>query len=509
MMRSTVFFATFLLLVVVCWGQETFSDDFSDGDAAGWIAFSDENWELFPEIADGACHLTFERDSDASLAVIAPIGAVTQFDFEASGRSGDSGNGATSTGIFAMSAVGNMIQLSVLEGETLQLASGNILEADDYTVMYEQAVNAGDGNWHTMRLAITGAPPTMNATIYWDGSQVYSGVINDVPATEASGHVGYFAYGDTVDIWMDDVTIEYTPIVTGDTFTEDFNDGVMEGWFAFSDENWSLFPTIENGACHMQFAEESEVGLAMFSPVGSVSEFSFEMQGRSGGTDMGAQATGIFAISAVGNLIEYHVIEGETLQLVAGNATDTDHDYDILFEQAVNGGDGNWHTMKLEASGLPPTIHIDAYWDGVLVYSGDVTDVPANEASGHIGFFAYGDTVDMVFDNVAMTFSSTTGLESPVQQPTAFLLEQNVPNPFNPSTNLNFTVPESGMTQLNIYDINGRLVRTLLNANLPTGDHQQVWDGRDAMGHALPAGIYLARLQVAGQSSSVRMLYLK
>lgn len=86
------------------------------------------------------------------------------------------------------------------------------------------------------------------------------------------------------------------------------------------------------------------------------------------------------------------------------------------------------------------------------------------------------------------------------------------PNPFNPSTTVPFNVPERlGPThvQLDVLDLRGRLVRTLLAAQRPAGSHQIVFDGRDDAGNVLPSGAYLVRLRVDGQESSRTLSLVK
>jgi len=68
------------------------------------------------------------------------------------------------------------------------------------------------------------------------------------------------------------------------------------------------------------------------------------------------------------------------------------------------------------------------------------------------------------------------------------------PNPFNPMTTVAFTTPARGVVRLEVYDVGGRRVRTLVDSNLDAGDHTVCWDGRDDAGWILPAGQYLARL---------------
>jgi len=78
------------------------------------------------------------------------------------------------------------------------------------------------------------------------------------------------------------------------------------------------------------------------------------------------------------------------------------------------------------------------------------------------------------------------------------ILRPCAPNPFNPRTELRFTLAAPGATRLTLHDAAGRLLATLVNGDLPAGDHAFAWDGRDGAGHPLASGVYFARLQAAG-----------
>jgi hypothetical protein len=95
---------------------------------------------------------------------------------------------------------------------------------------------------------------------------------------------------------------------------------------------------------------------------------------------------------------------------------------------------------------------------------------------------------------------------SPAPAPQAGLVLAAAPNPFNPSTRIRFEVPgDGGQVQLTVYDLAGRLVRTLVDASLPQGIHAAVWDGRDATGREVGSGTYLARLEFGGKVAVVGM----
>jgi hypothetical protein len=83
--------------------------------------------------------------------------------------------------------------------------------------------------------------------------------------------------------------------------------------------------------------------------------------------------------------------------------------------------------------------------------------------------------------------------------PKAFALSQNYPNPFNPMTTISFDVAgtdgENQKIRLEVYDLRGRHVRTLVDRSLPAGTHTVTWDGRNGRGERVASGIYLYRLK--------------
>jgi hypothetical protein len=92
-------------------------------------------------------------------------------------------------------------------------------------------------------------------------------------------------------------------------------------------------------------------------------------------------------------------------------------------------------------------------------------------------------------------------------------LSGNQPNPFNPSTTITFEVPGSANapvpTLLDVYDLAGRRVRRLLAEPVDAGRHEARWDGKDDGGRSVSSGVYVARLQAAGESRTLKMTLVK
>lgn len=101
-----------------------------------------------------------------------------------------------------------------------------------------------------------------------------------------------------------------------------------------------------------------------------------------------------------------------------------------------------------------------------------------------------------------------TGSDNPAL-PGEFALHQNVPNPFNPVTSIKFDLPDGGEATLEIFDVSGRLVRTLVSAHYPAGRYEEVWNGTSDAGRPVASGIYFYRIKAGRFVDSRKMILLK
>jgi uncharacterized delta-60 repeat protein len=95
------------------------------------------------------------------------------------------------------------------------------------------------------------------------------------------------------------------------------------------------------------------------------------------------------------------------------------------------------------------------------------------------------------------------------EKPLDFALSQNYPNPFNPSTKIDFTLKKPGFVTLQIYDILGRKVKTLVSEELSSGYKSVTWNGKNDAGKEVASGIYFYQLKSGDLSEPKKMLLLK
>ncbi|MBW6514023.1 MAG: T9SS type A sorting domain-containing protein, partial [Candidatus Syntrophosphaera sp.] len=96
-----------------------------------------------------------------------------------------------------------------------------------------------------------------------------------------------------------------------------------------------------------------------------------------------------------------------------------------------------------------------------------------------------------------------------IVQTIRFELHENYPNPFNPTTTIRFDLPENSPVRLEIYNVKGQKVRSLLGSDLPKGSHSVIWNGLDDSGRPVSSGIYLYRLNSGSNEKTRKMMLMK
>ena len=115
-----------------------------------------------------------------------------------------------------------------------------------------------------------------------------------------------------------------------------------------------------------------------------------------------------------------------------------------------------------------------------------------------------------VVSSVEVYSVPTTSVESTsTKMPIEFTLYQNYPNPFNPETAIRFQIPQSSNVIINIYNILGEEICTLVNTRYDPGYHSVAWDGKDKFGNAVSSGVYLYQLKANGFSQTKKSNLLR
>lgn len=170
-----------------------------------------------------------------------------------------------------------------------------------------------------------------------------------------------------------------------------------------------------------------------------------------------------------------------------------------------NDGGSNWTEI------LQDTGSMNVYWKSQEL---DLFDFFAQPGQVQLKFEAKDGSVPTlvegaVDDLMIHAILGGTGVDDEFTIGVPLRLEQNMPNPFNPRTEISFALENSGRVDLKVFDVNGRLVKTLIADQMNAGNHQVVWEGRDQNGRPVGSGVYFYRLSAGGEVKSRSMVLIK
>ena len=114
-----------------------------------------------------------------------------------------------------------------------------------------------------------------------------------------------------------------------------------------------------------------------------------------------------------------------------------------------------------------------------------------------------------IIDQIAPLFADYASQDKTSLSPNFFSLHQNYPNPFNPTTLIKYDLAEDALVSISIYDVTGRMVKSLINMNQSTGDHSFRWDATNNIGEAVSAGMYIYTIQAGEYKDTKKMVLLK
>ena len=168
------------------------------------------------------------------------------------------------------------------------------------------------------------------------------------------------------------------------------------------------------------------------------------------------------------------------------------------------GGMGNVEDVEVEAGG--ETVNPNADGEYFIELSAGTYDVTATLAG-------YGS--ETIEDVVVVEGSATTGIDFTLFTGSgeiiipATRLDNNYPNPFNPITNIDFSIKETGNVIIEVYNLKGQLVNTLINEIKEMGDHTAIWNGTDNAGKPVSSGVYFYKMKTDNYTATKKMILMK
>jgi len=160
---------------------------------------------------------------------------------------------------------------------------------------------------------------------------------------------------------------------------------------------------------------------------------------------------------------------------------------------------------------------VDGYWDEIRIYdiSNESNPIPIQRYSWNMRTMdlclldgrLY--TLELTYGMYILDFNSIVPVIDPVIIPSNKLMLSSYPNPFNPSTTISFDLTSAGFMKLDVYNIKGQHIKSLVKDHLEQGKHQVSWNGTDDQGHAVASGIYFAKLDTAGKTTTKKLVMVK
>ncbi len=199
----------------------------------------------------------------------------------------------------------------------------------------------------------------------------------------------------------------------------------------------------------------------------------------------------LFSFMSLSDTLEPNSYNSHLLTLT--NSGSEDITYDIIH-------DINWLTIDNESGSIPGgntgliQLNINTLFMNYGDYSGELI------VSTNLGQFIIQINITVIALGIQEEFGGI---------PQQFTVHKNYPNPFNPITTINIDIPEGGYLDVSVFDISGRLIKTLSALPASPGYYQFIWEGENELGASVSSGVYILSVQLNDHHQSQKMLLVK
>jgi immune inhibitor A len=184
--------------------------------------------------------------------------------------------------------------------------------------------------------------------------------------------------------------------------------------------------------------------------------------------------------------------------------TDSGH-YKVALEQS----DGLWQMEKNINTGNSGDPYPGTYNRRTFNFSSTPNSQSYAGAETYVGVTNISDSGDTMTCDLLVSSSDVKDQGDDDLLPNSYTLKQNYPNPFNPETKIEYQLKENGWVKLEIFNLLGQKIFTLVDGHNEKGEHLVTWDGTDEQGKPLPSGIYFYQLTTEGVQKTNKMILLK
>jgi hypothetical protein len=346
-----------------------------------------------------------------------------------------------------------------------------------------------------------------------------------VQINEGTASVPFITSGSTGSFSGYSITL--LPDCPGD-YEVMFDIDVAGNWGYSTSHQFSLRTAIQD------FADDFESGVGDWTHSnvtgGFVDDWHMETyRYHSAGTSwkFGGTGSGLYSDSADGGLVSQPMCIGADGEMTFWHYLDAEEEsstsaWDCCLVEISTDGGTTWSTLTPDggyshtknSNPANPLPEGTPCWSGFFTWRQETFDLSAYE----------GETIQVRFrfasdgyvteegwyvDDVNIACSQTTGVGGDEVVPLTFKLRPNAPNPFNPTTVISYMLPERAEVKVEVYNVAGRLVRTLVNEEQEPGLRSVTWDGTDEAGRGVASGVYLYRVEAGEHSAKSRMVLLK
>jgi len=197
-----------------------------------------------------------------------------------------------------------------------------------------------------------------------------------------------------------------------------------------------------------------------------------------------------------------------------GITMSTDKEFGAMEGSSYGGGSSATHGHAQNFISAPDGSFYSRTQNRMMKYNGSAWHYIENEGfpEGYVNAIAVSPDGRILVGGIDMLVSldiSTVGVDEDIATPSELTIHGNQPNPFNPVTTLQFTLPREGNVSAAVYSVSGQKIRTLHSGILPAGKQSLVWNGVDDGGNPLSSGVYIAKIMRGKTTQSHKMLLLR